>query len=168
MQLHKPLVAGDPRAQVMGTQYAGDAARQFQHVLADLRRQFFIHQHRKALPGDLHSAPQNVGGDSQTEPGVDLMQSKPGQHQRDQNAAVEQHVRAVVQGVGAHRVGAGGLDHPMLKHQQRQGQHEGKHNHADTDPRRAHGLGMLQPIVGLQRDQYRTAADEQRLGHARQ
>ncbi|MNH45444.1 hypothetical protein D3C79_1078930 [compost metagenome] len=73
-----------------------------------------------------------------------------------------------MQGVGAHRVGAGGHDHLMLKHQQRQGQCEGEHNHADTDPRRADRFGMFEPIVGLQRNQYRTAANEQRLGHARQ
>ncbi|MNL42877.1 hypothetical protein D3C87_1653620 [compost metagenome] len=122
MQLHKPLVAGNPRAQVMCAQNPRHAARQFQHVLADIRRQFFIHQHRKTFPGDRHRAPEDVRGNSQTKPGIDLMPAKTRQHQRDQNAAVEQHVRAVVQRIGAHSVGAGGLDHPMLQHQQRQGQ----------------------------------------------
>jgi hypothetical protein len=82
MQLHKPVVAGNPRAQIMGTQYAGHATGQFQHVLADVCRQFFVHQHGKAFPGDLDRAPQNVQGDRQAKPGIDLMPAEGRQHQR--------------------------------------------------------------------------------------
>ncbi|MNL08527.1 hypothetical protein D3C87_1292530 [compost metagenome] len=152
----------------MRPQHPRHAARQFQHVLADIRWQFFIHQYRKTFPGDRHRAPENIRGNPQTEPGIDLMPAKPGQHQRHQNAAVEQHVRTVVQGVGAHRVGAGGLDHPMLHHQQYQGQGQRKDNHADADPRRAHRFRMLETFERLQRNQHRTAANEQRLRHASQ
>ncbi|MNC50411.1 hypothetical protein D3C75_996490 [compost metagenome] len=77
------------------------------------------------------------------------MPAKPGEHQRHQDAAIEQHVRTVMQGVGAHGVGTGGLDYSMLQHQQRQGQAQRKHDHADADPRCTHRFRMLEPVHSL-------------------
>ena len=94
------------------------------------------------------------------------METKRCQHQRYQDAAVEQQIRAVMQRVRAHRVGAGFADHPVLQHQQRHGHHQRKHNHTDAQPRRADRFRMLQTLVRLVRDQRRTAGDKQRLGHA--
>ena len=73
-----------------------------------------------------------------------------------------------MQRVGAHCVGARGLDHPVLQHQQRHGHHQRKHDHAYADPGRAHRLGVFQPLHRLEGDQHCTHANKQRLCHARQ
>ena len=96
------------------------------------------------------------------------MKAHPCQHQRNQDAAIEQQVRAVMQRVGTHRVGAGLAHHAVLQHQQGHGQPQRQDNHADTQPRCADRLRMLEPFIGLERNQYRTAGDKQGLRHTRQ
>ena len=73
-----------------------------------------------------------------------------------------------MQRVGTHGIGARGLDHPVLQHQQCHGHHQRKYDHANSDPRCAHRLGVFQPFDGLKGDQYCTHPDKQCLSHAGQ
>ena len=73
-----------------------------------------------------------------------------------------------MQRVGAHRIGAGLAHHAVLQHQQSHGQRQGQDNHADTQPRCANRLWVLEPFIRLERNQHRTAGDKQGLRHPRQ
>ncbi|MNH12896.1 hypothetical protein D3C79_724500 [compost metagenome] len=124
VQLHKPVTARHTRAQVMGAAYPRHTAGQRQHLLADVAGQLLIHQDRAALPGNLQGTPEDVQGDAQTENRIELRPAEARQHQRHQDAAVEQQVGAVMQRVSAHRGRAGDADHLALEHQQGNGQHQ--------------------------------------------
>ena len=168
VQLHVPVVAGDAGAQVMGAEHAGHATGQLVHVLAHVGVDLLVHQHADGFPGDADGAPQDVGGDAQAEQPVHLVPAQAGEHQRQQDAAVEQQVRAVVQGIGAHGGGVGDADDVPLEGQQRNGQHQRQQHHRDAQRLGAEGLRVADLLHRLHTHQHGAGSDEQRLGQARQ
>ncbi|MOA22920.1 hypothetical protein D3C78_1435150 [compost metagenome] len=168
MQLDEPVGAGNPRAQVVGAEHAGHAADQLVHALADLGGQLLVHQHGDRFAGDVQRTPQDVQRDAEAEQRVQPVPAVTGEDQRDENAGVQQHVRAVVQRVGADRGGAGGFHHLALQGQQGGGQHQRQNHHGDTQTGRGERFGVLQAAHCLGGDQQGADRDEQRLGEAGQ
>ncbi|MNZ43875.1 hypothetical protein D3C78_614880 [compost metagenome] len=116
----------------------------------------------------MQRTPQDVQRDAQAEQRVQPVPAVTGEDQRDENAGVQQHVRTVVQRVGADRGGSGGLHHFALQSEQGGGQHQRQDHHRDTPAGRFQRLGMLQTAHCLGGDQQRADRDEQRLGEAGQ
>ncbi|MNC74405.1 hypothetical protein D3C75_1257560 [compost metagenome] len=81
----------------MGAQHARYRTGQLHHLFADRFGQFLVHQGGCAFAGDLHGTPENVEGDCQAEPGIELRPAEVRQQQGHQNTGVEQQVGAVMQ-----------------------------------------------------------------------
>ncbi|MNP84552.1 hypothetical protein D3C76_1839020 [compost metagenome] len=66
----------------------GNAQHQFDHALADVARQFLVHQDCRAFPGDLQCTPQDVQRDTQAKQRIQLRPAVACQQQGQQDAAI--------------------------------------------------------------------------------
>ncbi|MNP48240.1 hypothetical protein D3C76_1423450 [compost metagenome] len=90
VHLHEPMAARDPSAQVMRTAYTGHTAGQRQHLFTDIARKSLIHQDRRAFPGDLQRAPEDVQGNPQAEESIQLWPAQARKYQGKQDTGIEQ------------------------------------------------------------------------------
>ena len=155
---------GDPGAQIVGGGDLGVRQRDLADLFAFVVGQLAVHQLDQGQARQLRRGIDDPDADGGAEQRIEDIEAKDAaQHQRRDDAAVEDQIAAIVQFVGGDRDRAGAAHDMPLIEDQRHRHRDRKHHDRDACRRVMHRGRRDHPAHRLGQQQQRAADDERRL-----